>query len=97
MPMHYTDPSRERDPHALPDVDTFGPTTVVTCPLCDRMFQHEPMGGVVAPDVCECGEDLHDEPRVRGYFYRERNDYADPIGPFATEADALADAREGRE
>ena len=98
MGYQYSTQEREQSPTLLPDFETFGPYTVVTCPLCSRQFQHEPMGGQPCPDRCDCGEDLTDEPRERGYFYAWLDgglDYwsSDPIGPFASEAEAIAAAR----
>jgi hypothetical protein len=75
MPYHYTDPERESDPHALPDVEVF--------------YQHRPgrLRGVsnTAP--------LYPS----GWYWASGFPGclwdSDPIGPFDTEAEALADAR----
>lgn len=106
MAQHYSDPSRESDPHALPDVETF------------KAYPHECLGcgevsplapdyyGVLYPNETTCPHCL----KVAG-FYRtsvEPRWYwwacfpgclpdSEPSGPFDTEAEALADAREGVE
>jgi len=74
VPYFYTDPERESDPHALPNVEVFH---------ADRKT---------------CDEDVFGESFTFVGFY-----YAfgfpgclwdsDPVGPFDTEAKALAEAR----
>jgi len=95
--FHYTDPKRENDdPHALPDVEIFlsdvgecgcdsGP--VLMCP--------ESLGGGGFVQ-CECGDTFRaSEVNVWFYAYGLPGCLwdSDPIGPFDTEAEALADAR----
>ena len=84
MPYHYLDAARESDPHALPDVEVFD-----CCEACapnlihDRSPEYE-AEGCSAP--------------ILAYFYW----YASPgclpeceaVGPFESEAAALAAARE---
>ena len=76
MGQHYSDPKRERDPHALPDIETF------------EVDANDPMYG--------CQEDAPLEP---GWYYwvcfPGCLPDSEPMGPFATEDDALADARAG--
>lgn len=73
MSQHYSDPSRESDPHALPDVEVFY-----------RRGQGRP-----------------DETEASGWYYW----YcfpgclpdSDPVGPFNSYDEALADAQESAE
>ena len=84
MPYFYTDETRESDPGALPDVEVFHGTA------CEE-------GGCGWYDLASCGADDH----VNGYFYAFGFPGclwdSDPVGPFDTEAEALADARKGVE
>ena len=83
MPYFYTDPNRESDPHALPDVE---------------VFQTDERGYVNGEPFV-----LPHEPGERAYGVRNGWFYAygfpgclwdsDPIGPFDTEEEALAEAR----
>lgn len=79
----YSDPSRASDPHALPDVEVFYVTAADVV-----------ASGWVAPEDASPEDD-------EGWYWWPcfpgcLSD-GDPVGPFATEADALADAQEGRE
>lgn len=72
----YSNPDRENDPHALPDLEVF----------------HR------GPDDCTWADengDLHNDGPGWYYWYCFPGCMpdSDPIGPFATKADALADAR----
>lgn len=77
MPMHYLDPKRESDPHALPNVETFQVRD--------------------GDDTRGCDSD--GDPLASGWYWWSCFPGclpdSDPCGPFATEAEALADAREG--
>jgi hypothetical protein len=68
----YSDPSRESDPHALPDVEVFYHNA---CPINDPMASYE-AGWYYWYCFPGCMPD------------------SDPIGPFATEAEALAAAQD---
>lgn len=122
MTQHYSNPARENDPHALPDVETFYASQIVTidclgcgqtdipwyaewqwfpsaCPLCGRLAEDSwiaKTGNGNDPDA-----QAYMESPKRGWFYwfcfPGCLPDSDPVGPFATEADALADAREGVE
>lgn len=77
MPQHYADPSRESDPHALPNVETYH-----------------------SDGVNEAGGSGDDAPADHAGWYWQACfpgclPDSDPVGPFDTEAEALADAREG--
>ncbi len=69
MSQHYSDPSREDDEHALPDVEVFY---------------------LDASDVMNSKQDA-------GYYYWSCFPGclpdSDPIGPFATEQEAIEDAQ----
>lgn len=87
----YSDPKRENDPHALPDVEVFhvGPSTPADeCPGC----QAEADDNGPADD-----QDEHDDSHA-GYYWQACFPGclpdSDPVGPFPTEAEALADAQQ---
>lgn len=90
----YSDPSREHDPHALPDIEVFyaerGWCWVHTRTGEDADIVDVPM---------QSRRDY--EPKEAGWYwwpcYPGCLPDGDPIGPFDTEAEALADAREGIE
>ena len=69
----YSDPRRESDPHALPDLEVFEVT--------ERDFRRGDYPESAGP----------------GYYWQACSPGclpdSDPIGPFATKAEALADAR----
>lgn len=92
MAQHYSDPKRESDPHALPDLETFQ-ADAIECLCCE-----EPRSRPEWTHGCpNCGN--------RGFMIIMENAWyywfcspgclpdSDPIGPFATEAEALKDAR----
>lgn len=80
MPMsqHYSDPSRESDLHALPNIET---------------FYHD-----AADPECMGNGDMEDGPLPTGWYWWSCFPGClpdgDPIGPFDTEAEAIADAQE---
>jgi hypothetical protein len=90
MSQHYSDPARESDPHALPDVEVFYRTRA-ECNEIDR----EALAGA-DPRVVEGGGICGAQP---GWYWWSCFPGClpdgDPSGPFATEAEALADARGG--
>lgn len=78
MSQHYSDPTRENDPYALPDLETF-------C-LSRAMIAADGM-------VDEDGEAL--EPGwYYWYCFPGCMPESEPVGPFDSEAAALAYARE---
>jgi hypothetical protein len=97
MPYYYSDPKRENKPHARPDVEVFEDTRAAQCRCC----------GVVEFDSREPAYLEHvacENPRseyIPGWFYAFGLPGclwdSEPVGPFATEAEALAAAREGVE
>lgn len=85
MAQHYSDPKRARDPYALPDVET---------------FFHNHSGGTPNLGADACLETEDGCPGTGWYWwpcYPGCLPDGDPNGPFRTEADALADARDGCE
>lgn len=114
MAYYYTDPRRESDPHALPDVEVWqGDIYEVTCHRCKRDTDESSN-----PACIECHDDateidITDEIEVeesqgfdciavrtdrQGWFYAFGLPGclydSDISGPYATEADALDNARE---
>lgn len=90
MPYYYRDERLAEDPHSLPDVEVFW-TRYYHCERCE----HTDMGN----DPCSCGGKPtgKDYQAASGYFYASGFPGclwdSDPIGPFDTEEEALADAR----
>lgn len=95
MAQHYSNPKRARDPHALPDVETFE-AVEATCRDCGTTFPAD------AETPCpECGRVTLKRYDGLGWYWWACSPGClpdgEPVGPFATEAEALADAREGIE
>lgn len=84
MAQHYSNPKRESDPYALPDVETF--------------FQETCM---VRGIECRTEDDDDALCEHAGWYWQACFPGClpdgEPYGPFATEAEALEDAREGME
>ena len=75
MSQHYSDPEREKDPHALPDLE---------------VFYQDASGRTDS-------EHAHDRLAPGWYWWACFPGClpdGDPIGPFATEAETLADAQD---
>ena len=91
MSYHYTDTNRENDPHALPDVEIFeiNHTTL-------RRDYREFVLGMMA-DAAETDPTGLPIDYV-GFWYASGFPGclwdSEPVGPFDTEAEALAEARE---
>lgn len=90
MPYHYSNPKRESDPHALPDIETFelAPRdwNKGLCPFCPDDYGGTPT----------CGKDEHDRDHVGWYWqscFPGCMPDGEPNGPFDTEEDALEDAQ----
>ena len=79
MSQHYSDPERETMPHALPDVEVF-------------YFEQGDFG--IPLNALD-----ESEPAESGWYWWSCSPGclpdSDPVGPFATEAEALADAQTG--
>jgi hypothetical protein len=82
----YSDPRREDEPTALPDVEVFHHDCTDSADPCPEPFAH-----------CEACADF--ECGGIGWYWQSCFPGClpdgDPCGPFETEAEALADAREG--
>lgn len=93
MAYYYSDPTRASDPHALPDVETFG-ANYGYCAECGDVVQ--------SPDckygACHACDDRLLTLTEFGWFWWSCFPGclpdSDPVGPFPTEAEALADARD---
>ena len=95
MSRHYSNPERESEPYALPDVETWQ-AQYDDCPECGALVLTTEESSVACP---ECGRLFHipnDKPS--GWFYwfcfPGCLPASEPIGPFDTEAEALADAQD---
>lgn len=96
----YSDPKRASDPHALPDVEVWE-ADIMRCPSCgdeypdtgEKACQHSRETG----DSCCHGIPYQRAEAAWWYWFCFPGCLpdSDPVGPFATEAEALADAREG--
>ena len=81
MSQHYSNPAREAEPTALPDVEVFYLTVAEA-----RQLEH-----------CGGSDDEPDEYRQGWYYwfcFPGCLPDSDVVGPFASEADALRDAQE---
>lgn len=92
MSQHYSNPEREQDEHALPNVGTFK-MGYAYCLKCQSLMQDEDAAGNVH---CECGGVR--SVKAQGWFYwfcfPGCLPDSEPMGPYKTEAEALADARD---
>ena len=105
MAQHYSNPKRADDPHALPDVETWQ-AQVLVCPDCDREY---PCTDGDHDEYCpECNVRLgvpilgpNDSGPKMGWWYwfcfPGCLPDGEPMGPYATEEEALEDARDGME
>ena len=95
----YSDPKRESDPHALPDVDVFEFNPARDCQVgpafdCHTCGERHTLASALRFDkVCpDC---------ARGWYWQACFPGclpdSEPIGPFATQAEALADAQSNGE
>jgi len=94
MPMHYSDPTRTEQAHALPDVETFR-AALLACDECgtDTIIPTDRSTYADCPTCGETGVTNNVAWYWRPCFPGCLPD-GDPVGPFDSEADALADARE---
>ena len=95
MAQHYSDESRETEPYALPDIETFM-ATYAECPECGRQLISDTMCVQMAcPD---CPKQPIARKQGDGWFYwfcfPGCLPDSDPVGPFKTEDAAVQDARD---
>ena len=91
MSQHYSEPSRESDAYALPDIETFY--------MDIRDFQDADRDIWMYDRLVETDGDY---PAILVGWYWQACfpgclPDSDPMGPFDTEADAVADAQESAE
>jgi hypothetical protein len=105
MTQHYSDPSRENDPHALPDLETFQLTArevaerdedMIREYVSQRQYRLATMSGRVRDQMFDA---MIEENGIEGgWFYwfcfPGCMPESDAMGPYATQAEALAAARE---
>lgn len=90
MSQHYSNPDRETQETALPDVETFR-ANYTYCDSCGSL--------IISSDVtygpCDCGHPQ--ELTMVGWFYwfcfTGCLPDSEPMGPYATEAEAIEDAQ----
>ena len=83
MSQHYSDPRREDEPFALPDIETF----YVDDADVERMEQ--------ADEKYDDDHGIHETGWYWWFCFPGCLPDGGPNGPFAAEEDALADARDG--
>lgn len=95
----YSNPKRVNDPHALPDVEVFS-AHIMRCPICEAEYPETDRGGTSYRDTDDETTCCNGKPLVKGawanwywFCFPGCMPDSDPIGPFATEAEALADAQ----
>lgn len=100
MAQHYSDPARADDPYALPNLETFE-AFPLDCEVCDASLC---VGYGEVRAYCEECQKWQELPAETGelrwyywYCFPGCLPDGDPVGPFETEEEALADAREGVE
>ena len=100
----YSDPKRESDPHALPDVEVWEDRIYeLLCERCGKFDITEGEATATSAVYCpSCEREATAKPTMRFAWwwwscFPGCLPDSKPFGPFETEADALADAREGVE
>ena len=83
MSQHYSNPSRENDPHALPDVEVF-------YARAGELGLSTDADPYAEPEANEAGW-------YYWFYFPGCLPDGDPIGPFSTRDEAIADAQEGNE
>jgi hypothetical protein len=94
--QHYSDPRRASDLHALPDIETFEAPYARRCEGCAALD----LDGDFTRCECEDFEEYSWESAAGWYWWTCFPGClpdSDSCGPFDTEAEALADARESIE
>jgi hypothetical protein len=98
MSQAYSDPKRESDPHALPDLEVWQ-ADIMRCPVCEDEYPDtgdREVGHRATGDSCCNGKTYVRAESGWWYWYCFPGCLpdSDPIGPFASEDEALTDARE---
>ena len=103
MTQAYSDPSRETDPHALPDIEVFQLTAEEAVELLDEdtLYQYRkdfPLAGFNSRDRQAMLDAIIDNEGVAGGWYWQACfpgclPDSEPVGPFDSYAEAWADAR----
>lgn len=101
----YSDPDREEDPYSLPDIEVWEDRiATVICPKCGEF--DVPYSRAYAGPHAECPScERYDETVDRRYSETKTAWWywycfpgclpdSDPVGPFSTEDEALADAHD---
>lgn len=101
MAQHYSDASREDEPHALPDAETFyddGHELYDACPECAGPLTTVMAGTRAEGQSCaKCGLSWSTADRVGWYYiycFPGCLPDGEPEGPYNTEAEAIAAMRE---
>jgi hypothetical protein len=107
MSQHYSNPKRETDPHTLPDIEVFyrpsaadGFTPyVLALAICeDCGSEVTEIAAQIEDTICiPCARERYPAGWYWWSCFPGCLPDGDPMGPFETEEDALADAREGIE
>lgn len=93
MAQHYSNPKRESEPGALPDIETFYVGMLADRGMCPGCIAY-----LIGDSGSEGSLSNHDEYHVGWYWqscFPGCIPDGEPSGPFDTEAEALADACEG--
>ena len=102
----YSDPKRASDPHALPDVEVFQLTAEEVAQsdedLVYEAMKAYPLATMNSRDRDKAIAWIVETYGITGGWYWQSCfpgclPDSDPIGPFDTEAEALADAQQGAE
>jgi len=91
----YSNPKRENDPHALPDVEIFAGTQW-SCHECDNVDTYSIQGKPNGTPLCQvCGGCMDGTGGWFWFFcFPGCLPDSEAYGPFKTEASALVDAQE---
>ena len=93
MPYIYSDPTRETKTYSLPNIEVFE-ASYAECPECGDLL----MSPDCSMGACHNCHDLIVALESVGWFWQACFPGClpdgDPIGPFETEADAIADAQD---
>ena len=98
MGYYYSDPERENEVTALPDVEVFA-APVIECKECGtETMQAADWSDPIAADCPSCLATIHRGLTRDGWFYAFGFPGclwdSDPVGPFDSEEEALAEAQQ---